>query len=48
MMQKIGQIKRINPDAMEELRKNPENYFRQMDFDIVNNHNPDISILYDN
>jgi len=48
MMQNTAEIKRINPDAMEELRKNPEKYLSQMDFDIVNNHKPDISILYDN
>ena len=48
LMQNLGELKRINPDAMEELRQNPEKYLGQMDFDIVNNHNPDISILYDN
>ena len=47
-MQNLGELKRINPDAMEELRQNPEKYLGQMDFDIVNNHNPDVSILYDN
>jgi len=48
LMQNIGALKRINPDAMEELRQNPEKYLSQMDFDILNNHEPDISILYDN
>ena len=47
-MQNLGELKRINPDAMEELRQNPEKYLGQMDFDILNNHNPDVSILYDN
>ncbi len=48
-MQAIGEQKRINPNAMEELRQNPEKYLSQIDFNLLDQeYKPDHSILYDN
>ncbi len=35
LMQAVGEQKRINPNTMEELRRNPEKYLSQIDFDIL-------------
>ena len=46
-MQQLAEQKSIN-DTMEELRRDPESYLNQIEFDILKEERPDLSILQDN